>query len=570
MYTLLIWIKCILLLLLTISANAQNEAKIWYWGNGHGLDFHYTPPKLLNDGAIYTQEGSSSICDADGNLLFYTDGVTVWNREHQPMPNGTGLRGHWSSIQGAMIVRKPESEHLYYIFTNGEGQSTRYYSVVDMRKENGLGDVVEKNVFKFYDALELQNSVLHANGSDVWVFCFLVPNLLVATLETSNGVTQVVITTPKNCYAQNQLGGQIAVSPNGKHIALSVTDHSQSSQVTQFRHPIYIFRFDNNTGETQFLTEIHTYGMPRVTTLSFSADSKYLYWTHGSNTNVMKHLVNRVKVTEAGISDIERSPLDLFFNTGCKSDTSKGILQRFFFSLQLAVDGNIYFIQRCDCMDCPDELKQEFYIGRIEHSNDSFLVNTAMFPLETRPAPQYTPHQSGGVTFNGYSLPLLLQNFFDPFFQASLGSDTVVCSDQPVELRYYPGASVLWSTGDTTEVLVVTRPGTYSVIASHPDNPGWIRHDTIHVAHKPCTGRCNEVVVSPNPNTGRFTIEVEKPVAGKLELYTNSGQLVASESLPTDHPNPYPIHATLSPGNYLLRYSNETCSETVRVVVMKR
>jgi hypothetical protein len=73
--------------------NAQGEANIWYFGNFLGLDFNSGAAVPLNDGQINNTpaEGVATISDANGNLLFYTDGVKVWNRLHQVMPNGTGL-----------------------------------------------------------------------------------------------------------------------------------------------------------------------------------------------------------------------------------------------------------------------------------------------------------------------------------------------------------------------------------------------------------------------------------------------------------------------------------------------
>jgi len=81
---------------------AQREASNWYFGRNAGVQFNpdgsVTP---LTDGQLSTLEGCASISDRFGNLLFYTDGVTVWDRTHQVMPGGTGLLGDDSSSQSA-------------------------------------------------------------------------------------------------------------------------------------------------------------------------------------------------------------------------------------------------------------------------------------------------------------------------------------------------------------------------------------------------------------------------------------------------------------------------------------
>ena len=77
------------------DARAQKEANVWYFGRGAGIDFNGAVPTALANGSIDQKEGCASIADPlTGALLFYTDGVTIWNRDHRAMPNGLGLAGH--------------------------------------------------------------------------------------------------------------------------------------------------------------------------------------------------------------------------------------------------------------------------------------------------------------------------------------------------------------------------------------------------------------------------------------------------------------------------------------------
>ena len=84
-----------------------------------------------------TNGGSASISDNDGNLLFYTDGITVWNRNHEVMPNGTGLFGSNTVSQSVIIV--PKEEDQYYIFSNQAHDLDSHglsYSIVNMTGDN--------------------------------------------------------------------------------------------------------------------------------------------------------------------------------------------------------------------------------------------------------------------------------------------------------------------------------------------------------------------------------------------------------------------------------------------------
>src|SRR5688572_15782308 len=88
---------------------AQKERNIWYFGNKAGLDFNTSPPSVLNNSQMNTDEGSASIADAQGNLLFYTNGENIWNKNHQVMANGSGLMGSFSTSQSALIIKRPGS-----------------------------------------------------------------------------------------------------------------------------------------------------------------------------------------------------------------------------------------------------------------------------------------------------------------------------------------------------------------------------------------------------------------------------------------------------------------------------
>jgi hypothetical protein len=68
---------------------SQNQANIWYFGSFAGVDFNSGSPVSLSDGAMTTNEGCATICDSEGELLFYTDGTKVYNKNHSIMPNGT-------------------------------------------------------------------------------------------------------------------------------------------------------------------------------------------------------------------------------------------------------------------------------------------------------------------------------------------------------------------------------------------------------------------------------------------------------------------------------------------------
>jgi hypothetical protein len=171
----ILYLSTLLLLISSTISKSQKQASLWYFGRNNGLDFSTTPPKIITNSALNTSEGCATIADKEGRLLFYTDGMSVWDRTHKQMPNGHGLKGHWTSTQSAIIIPKPGDESIYYIFTADEGgyenhpNSGIHYSEVNMCLDNGAGDVVAatKNTFLYEPATERLSAVFHANRTDV-------------------------------------------------------------------------------------------------------------------------------------------------------------------------------------------------------------------------------------------------------------------------------------------------------------------------------------------------------------------------------------------------------------------
>ena len=91
-----------------------------------GLNFATTPPTALTNSAMNAFEGCATISDTAGNLLFYTNGNMVWNKNHNTMPSGNSLNGDGAATQTAIIVPAPQNLNKYYIFTvdtNGDRKS---------------------------------------------------------------------------------------------------------------------------------------------------------------------------------------------------------------------------------------------------------------------------------------------------------------------------------------------------------------------------------------------------------------------------------------------------------------
>ncbi len=240
----------ILILCTSLLANTQNEASNWFFGSRLGLKFDgLSKPTVRYDGALITLEGCSSISDSSGDLLFYSDGSTVWDRNHQIMPNGSGLLGDESSTQSAIIVPHPTQANIYFLFTVGSTQvpSGYHYYTIDMTLNNGFGDVVGSSVdlsgdSNGFDWSEKITAVYGDTCNTVWVIS-LVRNKFYAYKVDVNGVNPTPVISEVNFVASKLSRGYLKISPNGKklvaaHQGLNGNDNG-----------LYLYDFNNQTGE---------------------------------------------------------------------------------------------------------------------------------------------------------------------------------------------------------------------------------------------------------------------------------------------------------------------------------
>ncbi len=206
---------------------AQNETQNWYFGNQAGLDFSTSPPTILTSGQLSSIEGCAVISDNQGNLLFYSEGNTIWNKTHQIMANGTGLLGDPSSTQSSVIVKQPGNLNIYFIITldDAGGSDGLTYSIVDMNLAAGMGSVTVKNSPLYNPSTERVVATKHCNGTDVWVVSHdYYSNTFRAHLLTSSGIglTPVLSVLGPNISSPSETPGYMKFSPDGRKLGFLV------------------------------------------------------------------------------------------------------------------------------------------------------------------------------------------------------------------------------------------------------------------------------------------------------------------------------------------------------------
>jgi PKD repeat protein len=327
-----LYLVCALLMLQGVAAHAQRRTFNWYFGREAAVNFSTGVPQPLTDSRINTEEGCATASDpATGKLLFYTDGVTVWNQFHQPMPSGTGLHGDASTSQSALILQWPGSAGLYAIFspapiTSSDPGGRCYclkYSLVDMRRDAGFGDVILKDVQLDADVTEHVTAAPDCGQGGWWIIVRRRETSEFASYHiTSEGIVPQPVLSPIVNLPEIRDAGQMHASPDARFVV--ITSPSGSSQ---------LFRFNRATGK--LFSGIDLFGTDRTGIhygATFSRDSRFLF------------VASSVVAPEVGVVITRYNVADEDANTIKSSRTIVGKLpgSASFCPLQLGPDGAVY------------------------------------------------------------------------------------------------------------------------------------------------------------------------------------------------------------------------------------
>ena len=387
-----------------VSAFAQsnNDAKRDYqwisgstynnFSNCRVFDFNsgpmatYSHPTTINLGFT-----STNICDTNGQLLFFTNGLKVCDKNGTLMPNGDSLSpglyantynlGQMAGLSGpqaAIILPMPYYGSNYVIFHERWADSSLdatslLYSIVDMSQNNGLGDVISKNNILISDTISLSGltAVRHGNNRDWWL---IVPRI------NHNSFYRILV-NPEGISLDGEqeigkvhLNGDYSVrfSPDGTKYAYASYCASDGPPSLPILHPSELFSFDRSNGTLSDPREFSFYDTNSwILNIAFSPNSNLLYASLG----------NRIYQW-----DTEATDMDSTITIVGESDgyTWNGVPTYFGFC-QLAPDNRIYLCSIGPFMhiiDKPDiaGLGCDVIQRYIHFPNDKPIVGMPNFP----------------------------------------------------------------------------------------------------------------------------------------------------------------------------------------------
>ncbi len=309
----------------------------WIFHNNNGITFNTNPPSFLGGGQIentLSSYSTASISDRNGNLIFYSDGERVWNKNNLLMPNGFGLLGGNASINTVLIVPFINDTNKYYLFTSkglifhtpGDEANYQYcYSVIDMHLNGGLGDVINKNTFIKFFANEKMVAVPNSNGNDIWWICrdwtnlFYIYKINCTGFQNNNPVICTVGANVNN-DANLLIAGEIKASSDAKKIAICYSNYFE------------IYQFNSSTGLLSNSIKIPTVGCYG---LEFSPNSKLLYLTQ-------TFIINQQSYTDVVQYNLANYDSTAISNSLVKITNSQSTGIAYDGGMQLGPDNKIY------------------------------------------------------------------------------------------------------------------------------------------------------------------------------------------------------------------------------------
>ncbi|MCF7560967.1 T9SS type B sorting domain-containing protein [Sabulilitoribacter multivorans] len=429
------------IMLFTVLVLSQNETNNWYFGENAGINFKDTRPIVLNNGAMSTPAGCSSISDRNGNLLFYTNGGTIWNRNHEIMENGATLAGDINNTQTSIIIPKPNDDSTYYIFLTRVEKTTSaplftpglFFAEVRFSNNKPLGEVTIRSSRLLNTTTERLTAIHDIESESIKVVAFGSENADGDPKDTffvfnidENGINRTPIKSKVNIIKSSK--GGMKFTPDGKKIALADYDGNN----------IYIYNFNNTDSSIAFDFSISP-NVPFSTlfpySVEFSPDSRIIYFTaeNASFCILFKYLLYSV------------DPLYEKQGIASSSDYRFG-------DLQLASNGKIYVANYFP--ETPiNSIETISVINDPENEEDSGF-SLSSFNLNPN------------ASYKG------LPNFISSFLRNRIITENK-CVEETFEFytdSYMPIDSILWEFGDGSTSTELTPTHIYNVSGGYVVN----------------------------------------------------------------------------------------------------
>ncbi|WP_420387997.1 gliding motility-associated C-terminal domain-containing protein [Roseivirga sp.] len=424
----------------TVYGDEGQTANIWYFGNGAGIDFNEEegldpPPRSITEAhAMNAPAGTSTISDANGDVLFYTNGTSVWNRENGKMPNGSEIGGDSTAVQSVMIIPLPEDETIYYVFTTqevyGENSFELKYAIVDMKADNGRGDVTLKDITLY--ANNTERLAAFEVGGGFWLLAHEYGNHTFRSYPiTVDGIGNPVLSSAGGIHTYNfantaQTG--MKFSADGQRIAVTIAEDTEDY--------VELFRFDQTTGEVsefEYRIDLNEGGPANdeVYDAHFSTGGNKLFVTMNNRSGGSPG----GRVLEYRVDSLSTETTRLASRTNIAASSGLNVN---FGQIQTGPDGGLYV-----AVESPGNPGASAFVSQINANED-----TAAFSALTPQSVLLT------VGNSRLGLPNFVQNNANPQQLPGMSAPDETCVEQRIEMTGSGTSDIdifVWSITDQSD-----------------------------------------------------------------------------------------------------------------------
>lgn len=545
-----LYLLLICTLLIPVCLFSQGENDNWVFGNNAGVSFSSGFPISFSGSAMQAWEGVATISDSLGVLLFYTDGRTVWNRNHQIMPNGHNLTATGDGVQGVVVLPYPNQPNKYLIFTTNsgivQGGGPQFdfmaYSVVDMTQDNGFGDIIQLNTplqdhngnttwQGKVEAITVVNNITH-----YWIIMPYRSNLLAYSVDVT-GVTITPVVSTIN-WVYNDVSS-IKISPDKDIIAITEGPSGGISKVS-------LYYFNTSTGQVVSST-------PFAVILGSSYNNSFLYSSEFSTSG------NNLWISTSGnpqpgkifgfnMNNLTLPPVE--FTTGTVTGTiQKGPNDEMY----VAVNFSSYLarIQNSDDLGNASFLNQDVYLnGNVSRLGLPQLV-TLLSLAPPPPCPTdlvlSSPEQNNNFTYETSNTITTNQNYV-----VDVNQDITLNAGNAIEMQ----PNTLLKAGSVVLAMI-------DGCGRSANNKKELAFETIEIYIDLDGDEKKQLKVYPNPVKDKLNIQTDEVVTN-VKIYDFSGTLLFQSTPNTKSPIIDMIN--FKSGIYFVEITIGNTTEIVRVI----
>jgi len=427
--------------------HSQNNDILWLLNKDIKIEINSTGTNISNENhnLSFMPESTVLIQDSIGNLLFYSDGINVWNKMHDKVEGSSDIISNKSTTrQGCTVIQSRVDKNKYFLLSLDDNSSKGELicSTIDFNT-NKLGKII--NTFVVKDNLTEGMVICHNPCGGIWIIVHERGNEIYTSLHFEEG--KILKSW------SSKIGVDFSSFKRVFHL-LKISKNNVLFSIT-FDGVYELFKFNpyDGTISNMLLFENNGNGGDAYLSASFSGNGNLLYVQKGNN--------NESWIEQYDVSDYEISAIK-----ASKVNIGKIPLTTFTYihatDLSLANDDKIYFVSPFI----------NHNIGVIEEPDTKGVA------CNFNPNKIYSPFylNTKAIPKSKILPSIQIKNF--------LPIDTTICNN--VDLILKPKIidfdSLKWSNGSKANSIIISKPGVYGLELY---NNGCLYLDTIEIFQKP-------------------------------------------------------------------------------------